>query len=67
MDVQQTVLTLVLGQGYFGEIHGRGSRTIIAIAREFFHHLYTNVFLRILGRTTDMRRENALIDATKWR
>ena len=67
MDVQQTVLTLVLGQGDLREIHRRRGRAVVTVARELFSNLDTNVFLRLLSRTTDMGRENALIDATKWR
>ena len=65
MDVQQTVLTFVLWQGDLREVHRRRGRTVVTIARELLGDLDTNVFLRLLSRATDVRREDALIEAAK--
>ena len=65
MNVQQTVLVRVRGQCHFGEVD-RGDRgTVVRVRDQFFGDLDTNVLLGFQGRTTDMRRQNHVIQAAQ--
>src|SRR5476649_1214748 len=65
VDVQQTVLARVSRQGHFREVDRGHRRTVVAVLDQLFRHFQTNVGLGFGSRTTDVRGQDHVVQATQ--
>ena len=63
--MQQTVLVRVCGQCHFREVDRRDRGAVVRISDQLLGYLDTDVLLGFQGRTTDMRRQNHVIQAAQ--
>ena len=63
--VQQAVAALVFWQGDFRKVDRGDTGAVVAVARQLFRHLHTDIFLGFYRTAADMGRQKRIIEAAQ--
>ncbi|CAI8428808.1 MAG: Uncharacterised protein [Halieaceae bacterium] len=61
------MLTVISWQRHLGKVDSRYSRAVVAVMAEFFGDFDADIFLSFLGRPSNMRRKETLVQTSQRR